>query len=154
MCASESHYLYISHCRMALQYRTRNHWLHCFQFTILLWGRQDTEETEMRHIPHPASLCPWFHFPSWLAACSRWPDHYIYSQYWCDLQWFALEIKAGESGLYLKSRPCCTLNGEWLGSQQNWVCLACPVRHEHPLGPAQHGQCACHLPAWFGKIIS
>lgn len=64
------------------------------------------------------------------------------------VMWFAV-ICLGNQSLQIvsfiwKVGPA-LLEEEWRGSQQSGVCLAWPVGHEHPPGPAQHGHSACLL---------
>lgn len=91
-----------------------------------------------RPVPGSVSLADWLHSAFGQTTASVPNIDVIRS----DLLW---KSKPGDCRLYLKSRPRSTGEGERFSSQWSCICLACPVRHGHPPGPAQRGRCASLL---------
>lgn len=142
---SEGHCLLMPCSRMAVQPRTRTP-IPCLLLIFPRgWPDHRGHRDETRSTPHHTSVPGAVPVAGWLhSALSQTVASVPNSDGVCrDLLW---KSKPGDCRLYLKSRPCSTAQGEWPGSRRSGVCLARPVGHQHPPGPAQHGRCT-RLPA-------
>lgn len=113
--------------------------------------RGDRDETHSTpSVPLFPVPCPWMTGCTQLLATPlhRFPMLMSFAVICFETQSWGLWALSGK-------QSCCTRNGEWLGSEHSSVCLASPVRHENP-GPAQHGQCSCHLSSliWEGNKLN